>query len=271
LEVIRAPLSTTSVLDESASIVRTTASPWVGLLLVTSLPYRFMQAVFADRIIELGSKASQYGDVLHTTANLTCLAFLLSLWGRAVYARACRLTSASGAAPGREALRVPAAALASYVFVASIAESVTYLLAVTIIGIALGAILSGLAIGTMELNDAPGILAPLRRLARYGKQTRVIVALTLVFFCAFVVAMLNVATLFAGCLSLASTIGGWDAPRWQILLSFSNRRFVLMIIAGALLVIEPFWIAANVLLVRKAGVAESGDDLRIWFEELQAS
>ena len=35
--------------------------------------------------------------------------------------------------------------------------------------------------------------------------------------------------------------------------------------------IEPFWIAANVLLVRKAGAAESGDDLRVWFEELQRS
>jgi hypothetical protein len=269
--VIRAPLSTTSVLDESASVVRATASPWVALLLATSLPYRFMQAVFADRILELGSNASQYGNVLRTTADLTCLAFLLSLWGRAVYARACRLTSASGTAPGREALRVPLAALASYVLVASIAESVTYLLFITIIGIGLGAILSGLAIGTMELNEAPGVFGPLRRLARYGKETRIIVALALVFFCGFVIALLNVATLFAGCLALASTIGGWDAPRWHILLSFSNRRFVLMIIAGALLVIEPFWIAANVLLVRKAGVAESGDDLRVWFEELQQS
>ena len=267
--MIRAPLSTTSVLDESASIVRATASPWVGLLLATSLPYRFMQAVFADRLLELGSTASQYGDVLRTTADLTCLAFLLSLWGRAVYARACRLTSESGLPPGREALRVPMVALVSYVFIASIAESVTYLLLVTGIGIALGAILSGLAIGTMELNDEAGVRGALRRLARYGKETRVIVALALVFFCAFVIALLNVATLFAGGLALASTVGGWDAPRWHVLLSPANRRYILMIIAGALLVIEPFWIAANVLLVRKAGTAESGDDLRVWFEELQ--
>jgi hypothetical protein len=269
--VIHAPLSATSVLDESASVVRATASPWVGLLLVTSLPYRFMQALFADRLIELGSTASQYGDVLRTTADLTCLAFLLSLWGRAVYARTCRLTSASGSAPGREALRVPLAAFAGYVFVASIAEAATYLTLVTGIGIALGAILSGLAIGTMELKDEPGVLGPLRRLARYGREMRIIVALTLVFSCAFVIALLNVGFLFAAALSLASTIGGWDAPRWHILLSFANRRYILMIIAGAFLVIEPFWIAANVLLVRKAGMAESGDDLRVWFEELQRS
>jgi len=30
---------------------------------------------------------------LRVTADLTCVAFLLSLWGRAVYARACRLTA----------------------------------------------------------------------------------------------------------------------------------------------------------------------------------
>jgi hypothetical protein len=269
--VIRAPLSTTSVLDESATVVRATAGPWLGLLLATSLPYRFMQALFADRLIELGSNASQYGDFLRTTADFTCVAFLLSLWGRAVYARACNLASASGSAPGREAFRIPLAALAGYVFLASIAESVTYMLLITGIGVAVGAILSGLAIGTMELNDKPGVLGPLRRLARYGNQTRIVVALVLVFFCAFVIALLNVATLSAVCLSLASTVRGWDAPRWQILLSVANRRYVLMIIAGALLVIEPFWIAANVLLVRKAGVAESGDDLRVWFEELQRS
>jgi hypothetical protein len=269
--LIRAPLSTTSVLDESAAVVRATASPWVALLLVTSLPYRFMQIVFVDRLMELGSTATQYGDVLRTTADVTCVAFLLSLWGRAVYARACRLASESSAAPGREALRVPPTAFAGYVFIASIAEAVTYLLFITGLGIAVGAILSGLAVGTMELNTEPGVRGPLRRISRYGGQSRIIVALTLIFFVALIVALLNVATLFSALLALASTIGGWDASRWHVLLSFANRRFVLMIIAGALLVIEPFWIAANVLLVRKAGAAETGDDLRVWFEELQRS
>src|SRR4051812_8302954 len=217
--LIRAPLSTTSVLDESAAVVRATVSPWAGLLLATSIPYRFMQIVFIDRLIELGSKASQYGDVLRTTADVTCVAFLVSLCGRAVYARACRLASESGAAPGREALRVPLTALAGYVFVASIAEAVTYLLFVTGLGIAFGAVLPGLAIGTMESNTEPGIRGPLRRLARYGGRTRIVAAVALVFFCAFVVALLNVATLVSAILSLASTIGGWDSFRWHMLLS----------------------------------------------------
>jgi hypothetical protein len=269
--LIRAPLSTTSVLDESAAVVRATVTPWAALLLATSIPYRFMQIVFVDRLFELGSKASQYGDVLRTTADITCAAFLLSLIGRAIYARACRLASESGAAPGREALRVPLAAFAGYVLVASIAEAVTYLLFVTGLGIAVGAVLSGLAIGTMELNTEPGVRGPLRRLARFGGSSRIVFALALVFFCAFIVALLNVATLVSAVFALASTVGGWDAARWHVLLGIHNRRYVLTLIAGALLVIEPFWIAANVLLVRKAGAAETGDDLRVWFEELQRS
>jgi hypothetical protein len=269
--LIRAPLSTTSVLDESAAVVRATISPWAALLLATSIPYRFMQIVFADRLIELGSDASRYGDLLRSTADITCVAFLVSLCGRAIYARACRLASESGAAPGREALRVPLTAFAGYVFVASIAEAATYLLFVTGLGIAVAAILSGLAIGTMELNSEPGIRGPLRRIAGYRGGSRIVMALAMVFFCAFIVALLNVATLVSAIVSLASTVGGWDAARWHVLLSFHNRRYVLTIIAGALLVIQPFWIAANVLLVRKAGAAETGDDLRIWFEELQRS
>jgi hypothetical protein len=42
-----------------------------------------------------------------------------------------------------------------------------------------------------------------------------------------------------------------------------------MLIAGAILIVEPFWIAAQVVFVRKAGAEESGDDLRTWFDELQ--
>src|SRR5438477_4022515 len=51
--LIRAPLSTTAVLDEAADAVRLTAAPWGGLLIITALPYRFAQAIFADRLLAL--------------------------------------------------------------------------------------------------------------------------------------------------------------------------------------------------------------------------
>jgi hypothetical protein len=83
------------------------------------------------------------------------------------------------------------------------------------------------------------------------------------------VALVNLAAAFQLGAWLAGAIGGFDAPRWQLLFSGDNRRFMLILAAGAVIVVEPFWIAANVVYVRKAGAEESGDDLRAWFDELR--
>ncbi|MEO8033635.1 MAG: hypothetical protein ABI837_04335 [Acidobacteriota bacterium] len=267
--MIRARLSIASVLDESAQVVRLTSVRWAALLLATSIPYRFMQVVFVDRLLELGAKANQYGDLLRLTADLTIAAFLISLWGRAVYARAARLTAGRGVVAGREALRVPAAALASYLLVASLVELLMWASLVTILGVLFAAILSGLAIGTMELNEVAGLRTPFRHIARYGRQLKIVVALTGVFVVALLVAIGNLVALKELGLWLLSAASGADLARWRVVLSSANHRYVLIVLAGALLTVEPFWIAANVMLVRKAGTAESGDDLRVWFDELR--
>lgn len=246
-----------------------TASPWAALLILTSLPYRFLQALFLDQLFEVGAEASHYGNLLGLTANITVAAILVALWGRAVYARACRLATTRGEAPGREALRVPAVALASYILTASVAMLIGYLSVFTVIGFVVAIIFSGLAIGTMELNESVSLTAPFRLLFHYAKTMRILMALALVFFCALFVALVNVTAAFQLGAWLASAIGGFDAPRWGLLFSPGNRRFVLMLFAGAIVLIEPFWIAAHVTYVRKAGAAENGDDLRAWFEELQ--
>ena len=246
-----------------------TASPWAALLILTSLPYRFLQALFLDQLFEVGAEASHYGNLLGLTANITVAAILVALWGRAVYARACRLAAARGEAPGREALRVPAVALASYILTASVAMLVGYLSVFTVIGFVVAFLFSGLAIGTMELNESVSLIAPFRLLFHYAKTMRILMALALVFFCALFVALVNVTAAFELGAWLASAIGGFDAPRWGLLFGAGNRRFVLMLFAGAIVLIEPFWVAAQVTYVRKAGAAENGDDLRAWFEELQ--
>jgi hypothetical protein len=253
--LIRTPLSTTSVLDEAADAVRLTAAPWAGLLVSTAIPYRFAQAIFADRLIAFGGDAVHYTDYLGTIASMTMAAFVLSRWGRLVFARAIRLASESGASPGAEALRLSPAALFNYVYLSAIAELLSLLTLVTFVAPALCTMLSGLAVGTAELNDVPSIAAPFRRIARYGRE--------------LAVAAVNVAAAFSVALWLAGAAGGWDVHRWSILVSLNNHRFVLMIIAGAVIALEPFWIAAHVTLGRKAGAAESGDDLRAWFEELR--
>ncbi|HYO75389.1 MAG TPA: hypothetical protein VE010_02905, partial [Thermoanaerobaculia bacterium] len=94
--MIHTPLSTTSVLDEAADVVAATAAPWAGILILTALPYRILQALFLEQLIEVGSEAAHYGNLLGGTANLIVATFVLALWGRAVYARACRLGMARG-------------------------------------------------------------------------------------------------------------------------------------------------------------------------------
>ena len=245
-----------------------TAAPWAAVLVATALPYRFLQALFFDQLIEVGKDASQYGRLLGGTANLTIAAILVAWWGRAVYARACRLAMGRGATPGREVWRVPAPALVSYFFTSSILLVAGTLSVFTCFGVWVVAIVAGLAIGTMELNERVSVVEPFRLLGRYAKPATLL-GISFVFFCGLFVALANLAAAFAlGAWSL-SALGGFDAPHWQFLFTPENRRYLLMLIAGALICVEPFWVAAHVVFVRKAGAQERGDDLRAWFHELR--
>ena len=269
--LIHAPLSTTSVLDEATDIVSMVASPWAAVVIATSIPYRFLQALFIDRLIEVGSNATRYGTLLGTTANLAIAAFVLALWGRAVFARACRLAASRGEKPQGEGWRVKPVALTSYIFTGTLAELIFYATLFSGIGMIIAAIIGGLAIGTMELNERASVLGAVRLIGRYGRELRIVTALVIVFACAMVVAFINVMATFNFGLWLADVFVGADLSRWSALFTGHNRRFVLAGIAGAWIAIEPFWIAANVVLVRKAGAAETGEDLRVWFEEVRES
>jgi hypothetical protein len=266
----RAPLSTTSVLDETANVVARAASPWAAVLVATSLPYRFLQILFIERVAELGSNASHYGRALGEIANLAIIAFVLSRWGRTVWARACRLSEANGATPGREAWRVPFVAFASYLFVSAIAELLYYATAITLVGPLVALMFAGLAVGTFELNTRPGLMPPLRLIARYSRTSKQLAAFLFVFFVATVIAFINLVTAFNAGEWLVHAFANVSLARWDVLLSFSNRHYILLLIAGAVAMVEPFWIAAHVVLVRRAGVAETGEDLRAWFRELQS-
>jgi len=246
-----------------------TAAPWAALLIATSIPYRFLQAIFLDELFEVGENAAHYGHLLGGTANLTVASILIAFFGRAVYARVCRLSIARGHAPGREGWRVPGAALASYILTGSAAVLGGFLSTLTLLGPVVAVMFAGLAIGTMELNERVSVIAPFRIILRHSRRLAIPFALVLVFFIAILVVFANLAFTFGLGVWLASAIGGFDAPKWNALFTTDNRRYMLMLLAGALVIIEPFWIAAHVIYVRKAGAQESGDDLRAWFEELR--
>lgn len=267
--MIRAPLSTTSVLDEAADTVRVVATPWAAILILTSLPYRFAQVIFADRLLRLGGDASHYANYLGYLATMSMLAFIVSRWGRLVFARAVRLAIENGEAPGREAWRIRPAVFLNYLYMSAFTELISIATMIACLSSVLCTMLSGLAIGTAELNDHPSLAAPFRKIGMYRKQFKIVIALMLVFGSALAVAAINVAAAFGTGLWLGQSVPGWDAARWALLLGPENHRFVLIVIAGAVLAVEPFWIAAHVTFVRKAGAAETGDDLRAWFEELR--
>jgi len=256
------------VLDETSDVVAIAAAPWAAVLVLTSLPWRFLQILFIEQILELGGNASHYGRALNSTANAATIAFVISLLGRAIYVRAINLAAASGRRPGTEALRIPLATLASYLFTGALAAALFYIVWFTLIGIPLTIMIGGLSAGTMPLNDRAGIVAPLKRIARFAREAKLLTALLLVFGVALIVAAINLAAAFQIGLWLAHGFGGFDVSRWQILLDGGTRRFTLLLIAGSILAVEPFWIAANVILVRKAGAEESGEELRLWFREL---
>ena len=266
--MIRAPLSITSVLDEATDVVSMTAAPWAAVLIATALPYRFLQALFFDQLIEVGEQASQYGRLLGGTANLAVAAILVALWGRAVFARACRLAMGRGATPGREVWRVPAAALASYVLTSAFILIVGTLSVFTCIGLWVVAMIAGLAIGTMELNERVSVFQPFRLMGRYARPM-ILAGMAFVFFCSLFVALVNLAAAFGLGVWALTAIGGFDAPNWELLFGGTNRRFWLLLFAGSFVAVEPFWVAAHVVFVRKAGAQERGDDLRAWFEELR--
>lgn len=267
--MIRAPLSTTSVIDEAAEVVAATAAPWAGLLMITSIPYRFLQALFLDQLMEVGSAAAQYGNLLGATANLIVLTTLVALWGRAVYARACSLAMARGRVTGREPLRIRPAAFACYVLTASTALLLGWISLFTVIGFVVAVMFAGVALGTFELNERVSLTTPFSLIFRYTKRVGIPLALVFVFFVAMLIAAINLMFAFQLATWLAGALGGFDAPNWQVLFSPYNRRFWLVLFAGAIVVVEPFWVAAQVIYVRKAGAEESGDDLRAWFHELK--
>ena len=272
--MIRAPLSTTSVLDETSDAVARTAAPWAGVLILTSIPYRFLQVLFIERLDDLGGSAMHYGHALGELATWITLAFVLSLVGRAVYARAVRLAESGGEVEEGEArlsfrpFRLRPAALFTYIYAATLAELAFLLSLFTVVAIPLTIMLAGLAVGTMELNHDVGLAAPLRQIVRYLKSGRTQLAVTLLFAIALLATWININAIAQMVLWMSNAFAGTDVARWSMLVG--SRHFGWLALAGAVLTLEPFWVAANVVLVRKAGAQESGEELRLWFRELRA-
>jgi hypothetical protein len=224
---------------------------------------------FVARVLELDDAAVHYGDYLQGLALATTAALLPSLWGRAVYVRACGLGLRTDAAPGAEALRVRVPALLSYVYVALLVEVLFLALALSVIAVPLLVLAAGVAAATSPHCERPGLLAPLREVGSSLAEGRGLAGILFVFGVAFVAVLANLFFVFQLGLWLAGAVPGLDPTLWETLLSPGNGDFLLVLVAGTILIVEPFWLAALTVFVHRARSRETGEDLRLWFERLR--
>jgi hypothetical protein len=260
-----------AVLDESAELVSRDVPGWAALLAVTSLPLRFLEAHFLNRLLQLDESAPQHVAYLVSLSWLVAFAFLPALWGRAVYAHACSLAlSGSRQIPRSLAIRLPVRTLVSYAYAATVAELLIVALGWTWIALPVLALYAGLLAATAPLQERPGLLAPLLVPIRRLRPVFPFLGITMVFVLALPIVGINLYVLFKVGLALATGTSGLDLSWWNVALSAENRQFVILVAAGAVTVLEPFWIAALVAALRRARAQESGEDLAAWFAEIRS-
>jgi hypothetical protein len=278
---------------------------WAAVLALASLPLRLLEVHFANRLLQLGAHAGGHLHHLLSISWLITAAMLPALWGRAVFARACAMALQSGTrVPARLALRLPAAGLAGYFYAAMVWDGLFQAVGWMIVPLPVLALGSGLAAATAPLTgdagdagdardalaagdagDAgvaggigaggdlparPGPLASLARALRGAPRPAACLGLAATFGTALAVAALNLYALVRLCLWLAGGVNGLDLAAWSLALGAGNRHFLLLLVAGAVALVEPFWLASLVAAVRAARARESGEDLVARFAELHA-
>jgi len=256
------------VLDEAVEVVAAVAAPFIGVLWLTSLPLRLAQCHFAARLLELGGEASRHGAYLTELALLQTVLLVPWAWGRAVFVRACRL-GLRGLRPGRAALRVGAAPFFGYLYATALIQTLFWATAWMFVTLPALVLLAALAAATHPMIERAGLLEPLRQIFRHGTHAVLLTGLLGVMGWAFLVAAVNLHVLFQAGVWLLGAFPGVDPGRWSALLQPRNARYVLALVAGAVLVLEPFLLAAVTVYVHKVRSRSSGEDLRLWFERLR--
>ncbi len=243
--------------------------PWVGVLWITALPTRFLLVLLYVELVELGAKASRYGLHLRHLAYGILATWLLSLWGRQVFVRACRHALESERPPPRTIARVPLGELAAHVSAALVIEFAFWALLLTLVAPVALLVGAGLAAAAAP-RAGPGLWKPLRAIAESSGSLSTLTRLLAIFAVALPFAALNLHGLLRMGLWLAGGLAGVESSRWDAVLSLANPLYRALVAAGAGLLLEPFWLAALTAHVERARATSSGDDLRRWFAELRA-
>lgn len=270
-------LSPIGILDETHHAVKRAAAPWLGVLWLGLLPYRFLQVHFLREVLHLGKNAAEYGEYLQGLAWALFGALLPAVYARAVYVRATQLGLQSGGAVGAEALRVPPAALLNSLYVALLTEVALCLTAWMFVTIPVLVVIAGLGYAAAGRTDRPGLLRPLGEIARLLGGLRSLSGIAAAFGLALGAVLINVYMAFRLGLGAFDALGAEGLSRWEHLLRPVHPWFplipgepltLLICVAGTLLVVEPFWLSALSVFAHRSTQRQSGEDLRLRFRLL---
>jgi hypothetical protein len=247
---------------------------WAAVLALTALPLRLVGAHLANRLLQLGAGAPHHFNHLLSISWLVTFALLPALWGRALFVRACALALESRTrVPAHLVWRLPVAGFIGYAYAAVVWAVLFQLCGWLIVPLPLLALGTGLAAASAPLTGGavarPGPLASLALALRAAPSLWSGLKLSVTFAVALVVAAANLFVLFRLGLALAGGIPGLDLAPWTVALGPGNRHFLLLLLACAVTLVEPFWLASLVAVVRAARARQSGEDLAERFAELR--
>ncbi|HZR08382.1 MAG TPA: hypothetical protein VFA79_07360 [Myxococcales bacterium] len=257
------------LLDDAADAVGRLPA-WVGLLWFTALPVRFVLAALAIRLVEMGAEAVHHAFWMRRMAFLLLATWLVSLWGRQVFVQACRHAFQSLRPPPASLLRIPPAAMAGHLVAALTVEALFWALLPTLVAPALLILLAPLAAAAAPAGG-PGPVDALSALARGIGPVSRLLRLLLLFALVLPIAAVNLHWLCAAIAWLAAGIPGIRIEPWEAVLNPGNPGYAILLFSGALLLLEPFWLAAVTAHVERVRARSTGDDLRRWFAELRAA
>jgi hypothetical protein len=275
--VARDLLSPIGILDDTHHAVRRTAAPWLGVLWLGLLPYRFLQAHFIRELIHLGGRAGEYAGYLEGLAWALFATLLPAVYVRAVYVRAQLLGLQSGGSVGREAFKVPAAQLVTTLYLALLTEVCFALSAWMVFTVPLMAIPAGLGYVAAARMDRPGLFRPIGEIVRLLAGLKALLVLAFAFTLSLGAVFVNVYMAFRLGLWAADALGGDGIARWEHLLRPIHPMLgilpaepLVLVICGAatFLIVEPFWLGALTVYVHRAGQRQTGEDLRLRFRML---
>lgn len=259
----RGELSATGILNAVGPHLRRSAIPAMGVLLIASLPFRILEIHFINLLMRLKTEAPHYGNLLTAVSALTVVAFVLSLYGRAVFIRACQDRPDSW----RSLLRIDARAFAAYVYVAVMIQLALVLTSASIIAVPVFVMLAGVAAAASADRPPLGLIAPLRALGPYLQHGRALAGLMFVLSIAFMVTMINLTFLARLAVWAAGAVPAFDSVKWTFVLARSSR-FDLALLAATVAVVEPFFLMAMHVYADRVRSQQSGADLQRRFAAL---